>query len=46
VVPVETAALAEFSDNPFYEGREVRLACQSFVSGEVSAFKRGVREQS
>jgi 2Fe-2S ferredoxin len=40
---VETSALAEFTDNPFYEGREVRLACQSLVDGEVSAFKRGVR---
>src|SRR6476646_2385987 len=44
--PLEAAALAEYLDDPYYEGREIRLACQSLVHGRVTGFKRGVREQS
>jgi ferredoxin, 2Fe-2S len=43
--PLEQRALREFSGRSFHQGRTIRLACQTRVSGPVTVHKPGVRRR-
>jgi 2Fe-2S ferredoxin len=43
---LETTALKDFSGRSWYEGKVIRLACQTRVHGDVTVRKPGVRPAS
>jgi ferredoxin, 2Fe-2S len=44
--PLEQDALRHFSGSAFHQGRTIRLACQTRVSGPLTVRKPGVRRKS
>jgi 2Fe-2S ferredoxin len=43
---LETTALKDFSGRSWYEGKVIRLACQTRVHGDITVRKPGVRPAS